>query len=388
MPVISTLNVVAQISRFLKRETTSQDKIDLRGDLAAAPLASPVFTGIPAAPTATAGTNTTQLATTAFVKTLGDTKQPQNSNLTAYAADPTAAILANMPDALSGTGLPGEGTVYASASLNPDGDNNTVLYTAKSPAGNDISIEYTLSASSLATSITVTGRAIRVGLGGKARQSFVAPGAAAASGTLIRTVRSVPNFTTSGLDEVPLTGTFWSIAFEGSYWVATRYVDGTALNTWVSSGATVSPDVATWGTDITVTPAVSSAAQVISAVNNTLVSSQGAASAALVTASAVGDVSGAAAAIGATFLAGGVTEGVPSFHGQLYRDTSTTPDTWYRWNGTEWQEDAGASTTASIVTLLGLPTFATLAAANASGDIEIGSLFYNTALSKLDITTA
>ena len=36
---------------------------------AKAPLASPTFTGTPAAPTATAGTNTTQLATTAFVTT-------------------------------------------------------------------------------------------------------------------------------------------------------------------------------------------------------------------------------------------------------------------------------------------------------------------------------
>jgi hypothetical protein len=34
----------------------------------AAPLASPTFTGVPAAPTATGGTNTTQLATTAFVQ--------------------------------------------------------------------------------------------------------------------------------------------------------------------------------------------------------------------------------------------------------------------------------------------------------------------------------
>lgn len=34
----------------------------------AAPLASPTFTGVPAAPTATAGTNTTQIATTAFVQ--------------------------------------------------------------------------------------------------------------------------------------------------------------------------------------------------------------------------------------------------------------------------------------------------------------------------------
>ena len=37
-----------------------------------APLASPAFTGTPTAPTATAGTNTTQIATTAFVKTAID----------------------------------------------------------------------------------------------------------------------------------------------------------------------------------------------------------------------------------------------------------------------------------------------------------------------------
>jgi hypothetical protein len=39
----------------------------LAGDIVA-PLASPTFTGTPAAPTATPGTNTTQLATTAFVQ--------------------------------------------------------------------------------------------------------------------------------------------------------------------------------------------------------------------------------------------------------------------------------------------------------------------------------
>ena len=38
-------------------------------DTSRAPLASPTFTGTPKAPTATAGTNTTQIATTEFVKT-------------------------------------------------------------------------------------------------------------------------------------------------------------------------------------------------------------------------------------------------------------------------------------------------------------------------------
>jgi hypothetical protein len=50
--------------------TLAQSQItNLTTDLAAkAPLASPTFTGTPAAPTASAGTNTTQLATTAFVQ--------------------------------------------------------------------------------------------------------------------------------------------------------------------------------------------------------------------------------------------------------------------------------------------------------------------------------
>lgn len=44
--------------------TAQQTALDLKS-----PLASPTFTGTPAAPTATAGTNTTQLATTSFVAT-------------------------------------------------------------------------------------------------------------------------------------------------------------------------------------------------------------------------------------------------------------------------------------------------------------------------------
>jgi hypothetical protein len=43
-------------------------------DTSRAPLASPTFTGVPAAPTAAAGTNTTQIATTAFVTTAGNLK--------------------------------------------------------------------------------------------------------------------------------------------------------------------------------------------------------------------------------------------------------------------------------------------------------------------------
>jgi hypothetical protein len=51
----------------IARTSGLQTALDLK-----APLAGPTFTGTPAAPTATAGTNTTQLATTAFVKTSVD----------------------------------------------------------------------------------------------------------------------------------------------------------------------------------------------------------------------------------------------------------------------------------------------------------------------------
>ena len=50
-------------------------------NLGAAPIASPTFSGIPAAPTATAGTNTTQLATTAFV---ASALSGYSGNLSAY----------------------------------------------------------------------------------------------------------------------------------------------------------------------------------------------------------------------------------------------------------------------------------------------------------------
>ena len=46
---------------------TASTSIPVADVFGAAPLASPTFTGIPAAPTATAGNNTTQVATTAFV---------------------------------------------------------------------------------------------------------------------------------------------------------------------------------------------------------------------------------------------------------------------------------------------------------------------------------
>ncbi len=59
-------------------------------------LASPTFTGTPAAPTATAGTNTTQIATTAFVGTaLGSYAPLASPTLTGTPLAPTAAVGTN-----------------------------------------------------------------------------------------------------------------------------------------------------------------------------------------------------------------------------------------------------------------------------------------------------
>ena len=53
---------------FIYDNSGSDTEVSLSDIATKAPLASPNFTGIPLAPTANAGTNTTQLATTAFVQ--------------------------------------------------------------------------------------------------------------------------------------------------------------------------------------------------------------------------------------------------------------------------------------------------------------------------------
>src|SRR5689334_9718714 len=62
--------VEARITALINGASSAGDTLKELEDLIAlkAALASPTFTGTPAAPTAAGGTNTTQLATTAFVE--------------------------------------------------------------------------------------------------------------------------------------------------------------------------------------------------------------------------------------------------------------------------------------------------------------------------------
>lgn len=79
-------------------DITNKGAVDTLLALKAA-LASPTFTGAPAAPTAAAGTNTTQLATTAFVSTAVSPKAPTASP--AFTGNPTAPTPSEGDDATS-----------------------------------------------------------------------------------------------------------------------------------------------------------------------------------------------------------------------------------------------------------------------------------------------
>ena len=74
----------AQGTNTTQIATTAFVNAEIAADTASkAPLASPTFTGVPAAPTASTGTNTTQVATTAYVQAEGFAKTSVVQNFTA-----------------------------------------------------------------------------------------------------------------------------------------------------------------------------------------------------------------------------------------------------------------------------------------------------------------
>ena len=90
-----------------------------------APLASPAFTGIPTAPTAAAGTNTTQVATTSFVKAAGDQIHAAINSKANTAHAHAIADVTGLQTALDGK-LPVNGTAVALAGFTNSSSPNPI----------------------------------------------------------------------------------------------------------------------------------------------------------------------------------------------------------------------------------------------------------------------
>jgi hypothetical protein len=127
--------------RFELRPTAALFNSKIDSDTAAAtyaPLISPTFTGAPLAPTATAGTNTTQIATTAFVfKAVDDlrtslgTMSTQNANSVAITGGTISANSVTANGNVVGQNAVGARTIQAVSSGTPSngtGSNGDIIY--------------------------------------------------------------------------------------------------------------------------------------------------------------------------------------------------------------------------------------------------------------------
>ena len=120
-PIMSTLTASRPVFTDSSKGLVSA-AVTGTGDVVLA--VSPTFTGIPLAPTATAGTNTQQIATTAFVQTatgtLG-TMSTQNANAVAITGGTVSGITGSINSVTPGSNSVGTRTISTSA---PSGGSN------------------------------------------------------------------------------------------------------------------------------------------------------------------------------------------------------------------------------------------------------------------------
>lgn len=93
---------------------------------AKAPKASPTFTGTPKVPTATAGTNTTQIATTAFVTTAVANKTSISGNAGTATKLETARNIALSGDVTGSASFDGSGDISITTTVADDSHNHTI----------------------------------------------------------------------------------------------------------------------------------------------------------------------------------------------------------------------------------------------------------------------
>jgi hypothetical protein len=150
-PVAASFNALQEFtpSGTIAANTLSGAIVEL--DSEKAPINSPTFTGTPAAPTATAGTNTTQLATTAFTTSAVSTAVTNErsatvalTNKTITGANNTLTVRLDQTDVVNTLpvvrGGTGQSNSYTNGDLLIGNTTGNTLARAKLTAGNAISI--------------------------------------------------------------------------------------------------------------------------------------------------------------------------------------------------------------------------------------------------------
>lgn len=216
-------------------------------------------------------------------------------------------------------------------------------------AGNLITVAYSAPANQAPTTAAIVGNALTVTLATKARMTIsgAEPGATNVTCYYVEPY----DYTSTGRphsENIDLPAPHTRIRSNGTHWTIYGYsgyntliyqsqATGQGGNPYPNSLMYSPPTVGTGFHAPMVGAGISSAGQVITAVN---------ALSALVTASAIGTVTGAVGTLAPIGLVGGEDTTTPgAFEGQLYQ--VTTSDVWYRWDGARWVEDYRSPVTIS-----------------------------------------
>lgn len=228
-------------------------------------------------------------------------------------ADVAYGVVANLTkstntftlDVQAGT-FSGTAETVATATINPTGADNSILWTAVAGwggVGNDITVTYAAAVASQATTLcAASGYAITVTPGAKARMTIAGTLYAGPGATNARTFSTLLYAGVTSTKAVFTGADADTVGWDGSKFTLTHHSGGA----WTSTDAVATPDlVTTWtgvgganGTPV-VSAAISSAAQAITA------GVADAATAFLAVPSASGTVTGAVAAVTATNLTNG-----------------------------------------------------------------------------------
>ena len=197
---ITELNYVDGVTSSIQGQFTALDT-------AKAPKASPTFTGIPAAPTAAAGTNTTQIATTEFVKSAVDAAKVSP----AFTGTPTAPTVTAGTVAANSTQI--ATTAFVSSTV------STAITNADAPTK-------TGTGASGTWGINITGNAATAGSAGTAGSATTAGSAGIAAGLSNRYTRSIAETANGGISLTSFASTVagvgpdalqYQISMSGSY---------------------------------------------------------------------------------------------------------------------------------------------------------------------------